>query len=332
MSKITYLLGAGASCNALPLVNNFKDRLDSFDKRLVENLQICMKSSTTTDFNEFAPFGGKKGKDLRESIFWLKDVADKHASIDTYAKKLFIRNDNEALKILRKLKATLSCYLLLEQSIQEADKRYDNFFASTLIRDQRGYPSLPNEVNIITWNYDTQLEKSFVEFCENPLFVYDGLTRNPNIIRLNGTCGLPNNDEMRDLCILGFNLEFLDSVIKLFERYTRIGMTWDSNISFAWEKNDLDDKIKSIFQGTTTLVIIGYSLPYFNRVIDKMIINTMYPKLENIFIQVPEKEYQGHKERLLTCYDNKLIRDFMENKIKMISGTDLFYIPDDMPR
>ena len=98
MSKITYLLGAGAICNALPLVNNFKDRLDSFNKRLLENLQIrfdtkLMRKPIVNCFLLVV----RKEKYLQESILWLKDIADKHASIDTYAKKLFIKNENRAL-------------------------------------------------------------------------------------------------------------------------------------------------------------------------------------------------------------------------------------------
>jgi hypothetical protein len=63
-----------------------------------------------------------------------------------------------------------------------------------------------------------------------------------------------------------------------------------------------------------------------------MIINAMHPTLVKIFIQVQEKEYQSHKERLLTLYDVIAMKKFMEDKIEMVSGTDLFYIPDDMPR
>jgi hypothetical protein len=72
-------------------------------------------------------------------------------------------------------------------------------------------------------------------------------------------------------------------------------------------------------------------LPYFNRETDKWIIYAMDRTLAKIFIQVQEKEYQAHKERFLTFYDG-ISKELMENKINMVSGTDLFYIPDDMPR
>jgi len=332
MSKITYLLGAGASCNALPLVNNFKDRLNSFNKRLLENLRPQPPNDMEA-YRQLFPFGGKNGKNLQESILWLKDIADKHASIDTYAKKLFIKKDNEALKDLHKLKSALSCYLLLEQALEMTDKRYDNFFASILTNDGSGIPKLPEGVNIITWNYDTQLEKSYEGYCSHPEIVFEKFLQSKNIIRLNGSCGFKYADETKYLGYTEFSISFLQSVIELYTKFMNPSEPkFQPNISFAWGKNDIEDKVKQELQGTTTLVIIGYSLPYFNREIDQMIINAMRPTLVKIFIQVQEKEYQGHKERFLTLYDNITMKKIMKGNINKISGTDLFYIPDDMPR
>jgi hypothetical protein len=334
MSKITYLLGAGASCNALPLVNNFKDRLYSFHKRLVESLQIDLQHRVEKEkeARELFPFGGAIWKDLQKSILWLRDIADQHASIDTYAKKLFIRNDNAALKDLRKLKAALSCYLLLEQSMVMVDKRYDNFFASILV-SELGVPKLPKGVNIVTWNYDTQLEKSYEGFCTIPETVYEKLTQSKNIIRLNGTSALSHKLETRFYGHTDFSISFLKSIIELFDAFMKIeAIGYQPQISFAWERADIEDAVKQVLKGTTTLVIIGYSLPYFNRAMDKTMIHIMHPTLEKIYIQVPEKEYMSHKERFLTFYDDPLIKQTMETKINMVAGTDLFYIPDDMPR
>jgi hypothetical protein len=335
MSKITYLLGAGASCNALPLVNNFKDRLKNFNDRLAEKidygLHVENKNYASTEY--LLPPKGKYAKILVESIAWLRNIAEKHASIDTYAKKLFIKSDNEALKDLHKLKSTLSCYLLLEQSLEMTDKRYDNFFASILIRDARGIPKLPKDVNIITWNYDTQLEKSYEGFCTIPEIVFEEFTRSKNIIRLNGSCSYQYKIETRFLGYTEFSISFLESVIQLYDKFMNIPVPIvRPDISFAWEKSDIEDKIIETLKGTTTLVIIGYSLPYFNREIDKMIIHAMHPTLVKIFIQVQEKEYESHKERYLTFYDDISMKKFIEDKIKMVPGTDLFYMPDDMPR
>jgi hypothetical protein len=337
MSKITYLLGAGASCEYLPLVKDFPKVLASFKGRLENKIRmsLCFSKKTYGDAEHLLPPEGTYAKDLMESIAWLEEKSKIHASIDTYAKKLSIKSDNEAIKELKKLKATLSCYLLLEQSLNSCDKRYDNFFASILSNNSNGIPSLPDGINIITWNYDTQLEKSYEGFCKDPSFVYKGLTQNKNIIRLNGTCALPEKDTMRFLGYCDFNIPFLEEVIKLFKNFMTIqgaAVGYQPDISFAWEKENIKDEIIETLRGTTTLVIIGYSLPYFNRGIDKMINDAIYPTLNKIFIQVQEKEYQSHKDRLLTIYDDISVKKIVEAKINMVSGTDLFYIPDDMPR
>src|SRR5208283_2371734 len=236
MSKITYLLGAGASCNALPLVNNFKDRLKSFfNKDIWGALQIRFQIEKTSA-HELFPYNGQYGKDFMESVSWLINVADKHASIDTYAKKLFVRNDNDALKELNKLKSTLSCYFLLEQSLKPVDKRYDNFFASILTNDGSGIPKLPEGVNIITWNYDTQLEKSYEGFCSHPEIVFEKFLQSKNIIRLNGSCGFKYADETKYLGYTEFSISFLQSVIELYTKFMNPSEPkFQPNISFAWE-------------------------------------------------------------------------------------------------
>jgi hypothetical protein len=274
---------------------------------------------------------GSFGQELAESLAWLGKEAGRHASVDTYAKKLFIRNDKEAQVLLHKLKTTLSCYLLLEQSLSQVDKRYDSFFASILTRRSKEVPSLPRAVSIVTWNYDTQLEKSYKEFCEDPSSVDEGITKVHNIIRLNGVCGLPHRIEARDLCYTDFSKSFFESVLKLFRDHIFNAIGCSPGISFAWEKRDLDAMITEVIKGTTTLVIIGYSLPYFNRDIDRTLFEIMAPTLEKIFIQVPQSEHSGVKERFLTLCKDESVKNALNEKIKMLAGIDLFYIPDNMP-
>jgi len=333
MNKVTYLLGAGASCKTLPMVEDFAERLSKFNDKL--------RSQATHADAHTQGFAYKKidltwprnplEKELVESLTWLGNEAKRHASIDTYAKKLFIRNDKEAQENLYKLKTTLSCYLLLEQSLNPVDKRYDSFFASVLTRKSAGIPSLPEAVNIVTWNYDTQLEKSYKEFCEDSAFVYEGITMARNVIRLNGVCGQPHKTETRDLCHMGFSSSFFASVLNLFENHVRQAAGYRPSISFAWEKGDLEPKITERIKETTTLVIIGYSLPYFNRDTDRLLFEIMAPTLEKIFIQVPESAHPGAQERFLTLCKNESVKKVIRDKIEMLAGTDLFYIPDNMP-
>jgi hypothetical protein len=82
---------------------------------------------------------------------------------------------------------------------------------------------------------------------------------------------------------------------------------------------------------TTTFIIIGYSLPYFNRDIDRVLVEIMAPTLEKIFIQVPESDHLSLKERFLTLCKDETDKKAIRDKIEMLGGIDLFYIPDNMP-
>jgi hypothetical protein len=237
MNKVTYLLGAGASCNALPMVKNFVEKILAFkNKVLTPAVERAYRGQGGTLPKNHVLFPrGDFAKSLIQSLEWLGKEAQRHASVDTYAKKLFIRNDEKAQRELSKLKATLSCYLLLEQSLNPVDKRYDSFFASILTSKSPAIPLFPEAINIVNWNYDTQLEKSFKEFCEDLDYVYEVITNAPNIIRLNGLCGMPDKPEMRNLCYADFNDNFFQSVMDLYEGHLR-APDYHPRISFAWER------------------------------------------------------------------------------------------------
>jgi hypothetical protein len=333
MNKVTYLLGAGASCKSLPMVEDFAERLSKFNDVLWQ--RVTYADAPTQGFTykmiDLPSPRNTLEKKLEESLTWLGNETKRHASIDTYAKKLFIRNDKEAQENLHKLKTTLSCYLLLEQSLNPVDKRYDSFFASVLTRKPAGIPTLPEAVNIVTWNYDTQLEKSYKEFCEDSAFVFEGITKAHNIIRLNGVCGQPYKTEARNLCHIDFSSSFFASVLNLFKNHMDNAVGYRPSISFAWEREDLAANITERIKETTTLVVIGYSLPYFNRDIDRVLFEIMAPTLEKIFIQVPESAHPGTQERFLTLCKDESVKKVIRDKIEMLAGTDLFYIPDNMP-
>ncbi|MEW5799249.1 MAG: hypothetical protein AB1728_09605, partial [Bacteroidota bacterium] len=77
--NITYLMGAGASWNALPLVKEIPKSLNDF----------------MHDFIRFANNYNGKDKALIDEIITelgnLKKESERHYSIDTYAKKLTVR-------------------------------------------------------------------------------------------------------------------------------------------------------------------------------------------------------------------------------------------------
>jgi len=314
-----YLLGAGASCQVVPLASEFKDCLPKFAATLRD------AGPRGAQLRSDDPIWGANRKNLLDAINWLADESLHHFSVDTFAKKLFFRG---AHKDLQKLKAALSAYLVIEQSMKHVDQRYDAFFASVLKSDSVQRISLPEHLCILTWNYDTQLEKAYYGFCEDISKVFTDVTFNDHIYRINGHCGTSQPGHLGDpfrAALHTINKPAWEEGIKLYNE----SLSSESEISFAWEDRTntlLKNKGLTRLTGISDIVIIGYSFPYFNREIDRLIFEQIDPDLRRVYLQYPDDVHTSIKERLknlLPTYDQLEIITISSNK-----KTDLFFIPD----
>ena len=228
MSKIVYLMGAGASFGkrdektpiakivtkpdnlgsvrvigeyanikeGLPVVNELYGRLD-----YIYNLIASLSPENKQYFSQDGiPYTSEQAKEsLLKDIAWLRDETRKHATIDTFAKKLYLTNKSNEYQ---KVKSILSIFFVIEQLIGKADSRYDTFLASIL--DSR--LEIPDNIKILTWNYDRQFEFVYREYTENryinainssQLGVFDfrknEILRNKwSIYKINGTADFDN--------------------------------------------------------------------------------------------------------------------------------------------
>jgi len=356
---ILYLLGAGASCQALPLASDFSKSLNSFaadfKKEIYKQKQQARNNRKRVDSAWEEP-----ANELQKAVNWLAEETSHHFSVDTFAKKLFLRRDRENL---RKLRATLSAYLIAEQARKNVDMRYDSFIASVARFDQKDeYIYLPRHIQILTWNYDTQLEKAFYGFCEDEGTVKNKITFNTNQIRrINGCCGqsYPGNIGNFDkyFCAVweatqdagwkaAINLykEYMSKPLPPFPLSPKAASHGileppligdDPNIFFAWEHQTLqlarltnqtpNLPFLSGLEAVSVIIVIGYSFPYFNREIDELIFKKFGGNnLRRVYLQCPERDQNAIKERL-----KKLLPSFSQ-PIVQITGTDLFYIPDEL--
>lgn len=314
---VLYILGAGASCQVLPLASQFAERLTAFATELkaAEPEHYIGGPPALSD----DPWGRPSAAFL-EAVKWLAEEASRHASVDTFAKKLFFRRDQ---KSLRKLKATLSAYLLIEQSRRPVDKRYDAFLAALLeVEGDQQYPRLPENLRIITWNYDTQLEKSFYGFCEDERYVRERVTFNDQIYRVNGCCTFGQSNQ----AVWGStSTPAWETGIRLFWEYLSSPSSADDQLRFAWEEVTENSAVKPRrnLRNVSSIVVIGYSFPYFNREIDHLIFSDLAEAdVSRIYLQYPEGSHASVEERLKTLLlkDAELVR---------LTGIDTFYIPDD---
>lgn len=302
MNKIVYLFGAGASRNALPIVNEIPGRI----KNLIALLKRHdLQLSDIDKFDDLAPqiieSKNKYQNEIINKLEWLLKESENHASVDTFAKKLTIKRQSSKVN---ELKIILSIFFIFEQKLNKPDKRYDSFFASI---HNRLY-EFPENIRILSWNYDYQFELTYQEYCDQNdiLSIQNSLNVNHKygdnskkdsfgIYKLNGTTGLYSDGGWRQYMYVQnldgeVDIDFIDKVTRNYAAVTYLPNI-SSNFSFAWEYENPE---KSIVQSAvnaskdaTSLVVIGYSFPFFNRDIDRKIIGNM-KNLKTVYFQAPD--------------------------------------------
>jgi hypothetical protein len=100
-----YILGAGASCEAVPLVRDFPKSLADFAKQLSNCGSLFEKDKPEVLANALYDWQ----QEFIKALKWLATEADQNGSVDTSAKKFFLKGD---LQNLKKLKAVLSSFLM----------------------------------------------------------------------------------------------------------------------------------------------------------------------------------------------------------------------------
>ena len=297
MEKITYLLGAGASAEVLPLI---KKNASSGKQGLSEELENFVNE----EGGSIAKIENLNAEDHKV----LKAITKKCRTFgtpDLAAKYYLETKDWENYVQLKKL---MSWYFY---SVERTPNRTGTGFEGRNL-DPRVVPflttissngKLPKAVRVLSWNYDTQIEMgaNFLkgvpgknnDFDAN-FFVWPYCSQSTDtkdkdyfLLHLNGYCG-PNYSE-RSLAT---------------EEPSEFDMQSNAEplLSFAWEDDDNYNKrtftrrrielANKTIDGTTILVVIGYSFPFFNRKIDSELFATMKKTLRKIYFQDPSLDGQ----------------------------------------
>ena len=324
--KITYLLGAGASIGAIPIVGSFNDAFLKF----AGNFEVNYHGSD----NNIC-------KDLHQCA---QDVAA-HSTVDTYARMLYFTGESEKLQ---KLKYFLALYFFWEQHSKPHDKRYDLFLAAILGGDP-GRPKLPTNIRVLSWNYDNQVELSACKFFKAdsvgqlrkhvPIYpAYENVEMKPSFYRngflfhkLNGSADLTVDDMKRKVVgVLNLNsknqtvvqndphlLEYLKVYRSQIHR-TMLHYSWEEETEISYYRDEAFNSIK----GTEILVVIGYSFPTFNRIMDKTILSKMSDTLEKVYVQAPQDDVNESITRIKALSSGEL-----EGMVHPITSLNEFYIP-----
>ena len=313
MANVTYLIGAGASAGkrgengdiieGLPCVNEISNCLwDIYS--LVE------RTSIPNDLEWIDPQIGlasiddweEARKNLSQCLHRLHVFCEQNATIDTYAKKLVLKKRQEKFKELEQLLTLFFIYLQLQNN---PDTRYDTFLANIL------EPNLhfPQNIRVISWNYDCQFEIAYSEYDEKgELRVGSKNTRfnvDYEIIKINGTATFDNQTSIATLRkeiwqkIWAIKDDGHTSIqqqkdqtwvlyfIYLYQLYI-VGKKDNTHLSFAFDSSEpsekILDRVDKIISQTDALVVIGYTFPFFNREIDRRMLQNLKPQAK-IYIQ-----------------------------------------------
>lgn len=326
MALVTYLFGAGASAKALPVVNEMYDNIGS--------LRAELNAISMEDKNSL--------KELTDDLDWLAEKANptNNTTIDTYAKQLYLQREGDEYK---KLRAALSVYFVLKQIKPEClDRRYCDFWTNLITIDEtseRINTMLPKDLLLLSWNYDSQLEKAYHRVLNKHFQSYCAKNRkhtwgnkNPFLIKLNGSADFLNEDDRKQRLSMLYKWSTPKTVEEVVSAYQT--KKNHSILSFAWDPEYYSDKNETSptilkaqkkSKDTETLVIIGYSFPYFNREIDRVVAGAgNMEQLKKVYFQAPQKDVENIKMRFQAVRDTK--------DIELISITDLdqFFIPPEL--
>ncbi len=294
--KFTYLLGAGASFNSIPILEGQGKSM----MQVANSLQIAINDINLFPNSKSSKiFENEKLLNFKNNLFHFGKLANEYGSIDIYARRLsLLGNFTE----LNNLKYCLSVYFDLWETFfgiktiqneskkkyfDKIDKRYFSLL-SVLLEKNDQKPKLNNNISFISWNYDLQLEKAYSSFLptnNNTLevinsgikFIDDESDQKQDIIHLNGYRGefkyenkrYPTVDINNQATLEDYLFQLLDNE----DQFRKSELDYKECIKYAWEADSiLLKKAKKIMQETDVLIVIGYSFPSFNRKIDSMLI------------------------------------------------------------
>jgi hypothetical protein len=337
--RILYILGAGASANALPMVNAQRDQNGTVIMNSLIDELIIFTSQVA------AITGLMKFHSLCLS-------AANFSSPDTFAKFLYVNGQNFDY---RDFKTLLAAYFFFKERIEKnakpcVDKRMLSFLTTIMQDDSR----FPKNVKILSWNYDNQFfiasnwfdsqdkNKVLLRMFRSFPFTQDNTIDKAelNFVHLNGVAGFYFDSKLNKYVYAAQSgekpmveiLSEFDGMTpeKQIERILNIfsAVENDQLISFAWEKAGTSmacdpfvkgriEHARALARATDILVVIGYSFPFFNRQIDEEIFSEM-PTLTKIYFQDPVLDGSFLKSQF--SLDERI-------QILPVKNTNNYYVP-----
>lgn len=304
-NNITYYLGAGASAEAMPLVNEIiiNGKAISGIPQAFGHLANKLKANQSISSENIRYYNY-----IISNLIQIAEKSLLFGTIDTYAKYLFLTDKVK----LKDLKNTIIFFFLYKQCIERGYDKRTLIFLTTVLQDKNIFP--PN-IKLLSWNYDFQMEiaaENFVKPSFNrvagnfkrsrPLlehFPSHGKLVDPvfDLIHLNGCAGYYQIEKNYSEYVFDEKITNLETLFLICQK-----AEMDNFLNFAWEKNSVSEsaitKAEQIAEITDVLVVIGYTFPVFNREIDNRIFRKLNTKKNlKIYFQDPVKDGKFIKDQ-----------------------------------
>jgi hypothetical protein len=347
MSEITYIIGAGTSFQSIPLVSTFNNRLLDFADFIS---QRGYKIFNGEERNKFVQ--------ASEAIKGLYSEFSSHQSFDTWFKKQFHMGNDVAINQGKRM---LHLYFIWEHSkasydfvrnetpkgeifIKESlyDKRYDALIAG-LLKPYRNVAETMLKINFITWNYDLNLiqsvknffapKKTFKDFIQEieKLPFYWDIRNQISIINVNGVFYSSKYDEVNSLNNINSDA-IIDSKI-LDDYWMKPNKDSDADkIRFAWEMDESEAKqlvfhINNNMQKSNRIVIIGYTFPVYNRIIDSSYLTDRLLSNSDKKVTIQDPKAESIRSTLIELLGQPKA---LESIVDVKNDCSSFYVPSDI--
>ncbi|MEO6313567.1 MAG: hypothetical protein ABIX01_11935 [Chitinophagaceae bacterium] len=302
--KIVYYLGAGASSRALPVSRSSPDYCYDPPAGQAGLANALMDLDLSKEMENPANNHLTERIDaLKIKFVKLAKKAGEFGDVDTYAKYLNLLSPNG--DEFTSLKQTLSEYFTIKQKVQGVrDPRYLPWLVGIM-----NTQIFPNNVKVLSWNYDYQIQLAANHFRdgvgEDVTFSGAGFLHSPSLFtafpNLDPTFNNHDNLSLIQLNgIAGFGKDIHGAKESMFQ--SKYGITiadaldffsrdLSSELHFAWEDTpyhkNLMKHVMQMIADATILVVIGYSFPFYNRDVDKQIIEKLSHSINKIYYQDP---------------------------------------------
>ena len=313
--------------------------------RIARHLEFLERTAGQVDDQQQLPSLGRTARTLlmeyRDEVAKLPALVAPFATIDLYARWL---QTNQDLSRLYRFKAVLITFFAIEQYYNGFDPRYEGFFGSILDHTNR---KLPEDVVILTWNYDQHIAMALARAGQHSSLsevmqrygirtlwrLAQGQVLDYKVLHLNGIAGFisrahdrPMHNYIGDKChTRGIPLDEMAYFFGMLFHDRFSSGDGQMLLSYAWES--LSDhgtpweKVIAQVQDVVELVIVGYSFPDFNRLVDLKLISAMHG-LKRVVLQAPPDAIDGLLIKL------HMIMPEHTDKIIPYPQTREFYVPN----